>query len=166
MRAFFTTSGKSAEHSWKKFLKSECSSSGLTLTSNSCKPHYACPERDEVSFNNPTNTIPARNSGGMRLVTHWAFYSFHPLLLPEPSLSVMLLVLQHSLMIHRQIRATERAVKGNQALSTASKADLHPEQHFRLHFSLSTCHIHRCVCRCVCFRRKVHPQVRNSLGQC
>lgn len=80
------------------------------------------------------------------------------------SLPVMLLVFQHSLMIHRHIRATERAIKGNQALSTASRQIC--IQSSMLDFSLSTCHIHRCVCRCVCFRRKVHPQVRNSLGQC
>lgn len=138
--------------------------SGLTLTNTSCKPHYACPERDEMSFNNPTNTIPVRNSGGMRLVTHWEFSSFHSLLLPEPTPPSLLLVLQHSLIIHRHIRATERAVEGNEALSPASRQIC--IQSSMLHFNLSTCHIHRCVCRFGCFRRKGHLWVRNSLGQC
>lgn len=138
--------------------------SGLTLTNTSCKPHYACPERDEMSFNNPTNTIPVRNSGGMRLVTHWEFSSFHSLLLPEPTPPSLLLVLQHSLIIHRHIRATERAVEGNEALSPASRQIC--IQSSMLHFNLSTSHIHRCVCRFGCFRRKGHLWVRNSLGQC
>lgn len=38
-----------------------------------------------MSFNSPTNTIPVRNIVGMRFVSQWAFSSFHPLLLLEPT---------------------------------------------------------------------------------
>lgn len=80
------------------------------------------------------------------------------------SLSAMLRVFRHSQVPHMPIRASESTSEGNQALTTVSRQICIWSN--MLNCSLSTCHIHSCVCGYACSGRKVHAQAGNSLGQC
>ena len=139
--------------------------SGLALTSSSCKSHYTCLERGVVSLNSPANTTWSETVEGR------AWFPTRLLLLfpspaagrPRSSLPTTLQVFWHSLVPHTHIKATGRAGEGTRAPIAVSRQTCIWST--MLNRSLSTCHIRSCPCRYACFERKVYPPARNSSGQ-